>query len=118
MNTSNTCLYIFNLFYTKCRWVVDKNAGETILHRASKMGYPDVVAYALDMAGMGAMDKDYDGLTPLHKAAFKGHHNNVRLLLKYGADPSAQVKGTRALHEGNPLLDTSHVHARYVQTAK
>merc|ERR1712226_1289756 len=49
------------------RWVVDKNAGETILHRASKMGYPDVVAYALDMAGMGAMDKDYAGLTPLHK---------------------------------------------------
>lgn len=85
---------------------MDKNAGETILHRASKMGYPDVVAYALDMAGMGAMDKDYAGLTPLHKAAFKGHHNNVRLLLKYGADPSAQVKGTRALHEGNPFVTT------------
>ena len=70
------------------------------------MGYPDVVAYALDMAGMGAMDKDYAGLTPLHKAAFKVHHNNVRLLLKYGADPSAQVKGTRALHEGNPFVTT------------
>ena len=87
--------------------MIDKNAGETILHRASKMGYPDVVAYALDMAGMGAMDKDYAGLTPLHKAAFKGHHNNVRLLLKYGADPSAQVKGTRALHEGNSSQNIS-----------
>jgi ankyrin repeat protein len=82
------------------RWVVDKNAGETILHRASKQGYPDVVAYALDLLSMGAMEKDYAGLTPLHKAAFRGHHNNVRLLLKYGADPSAQVKGTRAMHEG------------------
>ena len=105
--THHKLTYMFNFFNTNFRWVVDKNAGETILHRASKMGYPDVVAYALDMAGMGAMDKDYAGLTPLHKAAFKGHHNNVRLLLKYGADPSAQVKGTRALHEGNPhWLDT------------
>ena len=80
--------------------MIDKNAGETILHRASKMGYPDVVAYALDLVGMGAMEKDYAGLTPLHKAAFKGHEAIVRLLLKYGADPSGQVKGTRALHEG------------------
>ena len=71
------------------------------------MGYPDVVAYALDMLGMGAMDKDYAGLTPLHKAAFKGHHNNVRLLLKYGADPSGQVKGTRALHEGESKAKVS-----------
>ena len=98
--TGKQHLYIKKIFKLTFRWVVDKNAGETILHRASKMGYPDVVAYALDMAGMGAMDKDYAGLTPLHKAAFKGHHHNVRLLLKYGADPSAQVKGTRALHEG------------------
>ena len=98
--TGKQHLYIKKIFKLTFRWVVDKNAGETILHRASKMGYPDVVAYALDLAGMGAMDKDYAGLTPLHKAAFKGHHHNVRILLKYGADPSAQVKGTRALHEG------------------
>jgi ankyrin repeat protein len=82
------------------RWVVDKNAGETILHRAAKMGYPDIVAYAVDRLDMAVMDKDYAGLTPLHKAAFKGHEGIVRLLLKYGADPSAGVKGTRALHEG------------------
>jgi hypothetical protein len=82
------------------RWVVDKNAGETILHRAAKMGYPDVLAYAIDRLGMSVMDKDYAGLTPLHKAAFKGHEGIVRLLLKYGADPSSGVKGTRALHEG------------------
>ena len=82
------------------RWVIDKNAGETILHRASKMGYPDVAAYALDMANLGPMDRDYAGLTPLHKAALKGHPNVARILLSYGADPGAGVKGTRALHEG------------------
>ena len=89
-----------NVVAESSRWVIDKNAGETILHRASKMGYPDVVGYALDMMEMGPMDKDYAGLTPLHKAAFKGHETVVKVLLSYGADPSAGVKGTRALHEG------------------
>lgn len=88
-----------NVVAESSRWVIDKNAGETILHRASKMGYPDVVAYALDMMEMGPMDKDYAGLTPLHKAAFKGHETIVKVLLSYGADASAGVKGTRALHE-------------------
>jgi len=88
------------------RWVIDKNAGETILHRASKMGYPDVVAYALDKLSMSPMERDYAGLTPLHKSALKGHDLVTKILLSYGADPSAGVKGTRALHEaiegGNP----------------
>lgn len=88
-----------NVIAESNRWVIDKNAGETILHRASKMGYPDVVAYAVDMLEMGPMDKDYAGLTPLHKAAFKGHETIVKVLLSYGADASAGVKGTRALHE-------------------
>ena len=83
------------------RWVIDKNAGETILHRASKMGYPDVAAYALDMADTTAGERDYAGLTPLHKAALKGNFNVARILLSYGSDPGAGVKGTRALHEGN-----------------
>jgi len=91
------------------RWVIDKNAGETILHRASKMGYPDVVAYAVDMLEMGPMDKDYAGLTPLHKAAFKGHETIVKVLLSYGADASAGVKGTRALHEAIEGASTSTV---------
>ena len=91
-----------NVIAESNRWVIDKNAGETILHRASKMGYPDVVAYAVDMLEMGPMDKDYAGLTPLHKAAFKGHETIVKVLLSYGADASAGVKGTRALHEGEP----------------
>ena len=90
------------------RWVIDKNAGETILHRASKMGYPDVVAYALDLADMAAGERDYAGLTPLHKAALKGNFNVVRILLSYGADPGAGIKGTRALHEGNTTGQLKH----------
>ena len=90
-----------NVIAESSRWVIDKNAGETILHRASKMGYPDVAAYALDMADTTAGERDYAGLTPLHKAALKGNFNVARILLSYGSDPGAGVKGTRALHEGN-----------------
>ncbi len=81
------------------RWVIDKSAGETILHRASKMGYPDAAAYALDMAKMSPVMKDNAGIPPIHKAAFRGHSEIVDFLLRYGADPNTNVKGTRPLHE-------------------
>merc|ERR1739838_81830 len=79
--------------------VLDRSAGETILHRAAKMGYPDVTAYALDMAKMSAVVKDNAGFPPLHKAALKGHAEIVDYLIRYGADPNTNVKGTRPLHE-------------------
>jgi len=88
-----------NVVQESNRWVVDKNAGETILQRACKMGYPDVVAYAVGMQEMSVKEKDYAGFTPMDKAAFRGNHEVVRILLKYGADPSSGVKGTRALHD-------------------
>jgi hypothetical protein len=62
--------------------VLDRSAGETILHRAAKMGYPDVTAYALDMAKMSAVVKDNAGFPPLHKAALKGHAEIVDYLIR------------------------------------
>ena len=64
--------------------VMDKSAGETILHRASKMGYPDVAAYALDMIKMNPTVKDNAGFPPIHKAALKGHAEVVDYLIRYG----------------------------------
>ena len=97
-----------NVVQESNRWVVDKNAGETILQRACKMGYPDVVAYAVGMQEMSVKEKDYAGFTPMDKAAFRGNHEVVRILLKYGADPSSGVKGTRALHDGNTFFLFCH----------
>lgn len=62
--------------------VMDKSAGETILHRASKMGYPDVAAYALDMIKMNPTVKDNAGFPPIHKAALKGHAEVVDYLIR------------------------------------
>lgn len=88
-----------NVITESKNWVIDKGAGETILHRASKMGYPDVAAYAVDIVKMNPNLKDNAGIPPIHKAAFKGHHDIVQILLKYGVDPNTNVKGTRPLHE-------------------
>ena len=80
-------------------WVINKSAGETILHRAAKQGLPDIAAYALSMAKMSPTVKDNAGIPPIHKAAFHGHHKIVECLLKFGSDPNTNVKGTRPLHE-------------------
>ena len=80
-------------------WVINKSAGETILHRAAKQGLPDIAAYALSMAKMSPTVKDNGGIPPIHKAAFHGHQKIVELLLKFGTDPNTNVKGTRPLHE-------------------
>ena len=80
-------------------WVINKSAGETILHRAAKQGLPDIAAYALSMGKMSPTVKDNGGIPPIHKAAFHGHHKIVELLLKFGSDPNTNVKGTRPLHE-------------------
>lgn len=62
--------------------VMDKSAGETILHRAAKMGYPDVAAYALDRMKMTATVKDNAGFPPIHKAAMKGHAEIVDYFIR------------------------------------
>ncbi len=115
-NTEHTStgsrVYSLDNVISECKgWVIDKGAGETILHRASKMGYPDVAAYALNTLGVSAAAcKDNAGLPPIHKAAFRGHADVVRVLLRFGVDPNTNVKGTRPLHEALEAGNAAAVH--------
>lgn len=79
------------------------------------MGYPDAVAYALGMAKMNPKTKDNAGYPPIHKAAYRKHCEIVNMLLRFGADPNANVKGTRPLHEaidGDSLACVHHLVCR------
>lgn len=82
-------------------WVLNKGVGESVLHRAARLGYIDVVVYCLERLEMPPDPKDNAGYTPLHEACSRGLIDIARVLLQYGANHSetAHSGGIRPLHE-------------------
>lgn len=81
-------------------WVLNKGVGESVLHKAARLNYLDVVAYCLIRLDMLPDPKDHAGYTPLHEACTRGHLDVARLLLQHGANHSeAAPSGIRPLHE-------------------
>ncbi|XP_008198897.3 uncharacterized protein LOC655743 [Tribolium castaneum] len=81
-------------------WVLNKGIGETILHRAARLGYTDITAYCLEKMEYSPSPKDNAGYTPLHEASTKGHLDIAKMLLLYGANVSESARGgIRPLHE-------------------
>lgn len=74
-------------------WVLNKGHGETALHRAARLGYPDVAAYCLEHEICPPNCKDNAGYTPLHETCIKGNLEVAKVLLIYGADPSPSAPG-------------------------
>lgn len=74
-------------------WVLNKGHGETCLHRAARLNYPDVAAYALEHELCPPNTKDNAGYTPLHETCIKGNLEVAKVLLSYGADPSQSAPG-------------------------
>ncbi|KAK9505009.1 hypothetical protein O3M35_009164 [Rhynocoris fuscipes] len=81
-------------------WVLNKGLGETILHRASRVGNYEVVKYCLDKLQHNPAPRDNAGYTPLHEASSKGNYAIASLLLSHGANPSdSALGGVRPLHQ-------------------
>ncbi|KAI5782740.1 ankyrin repeat-containing domain protein, partial [Geopyxis carbonaria] len=60
--------------------------GWTALHCAAVKGFEPVVSVLMGKGRMNGDLPDLAQLTPLHYAAFRGHHGTVRLLLKHGVN--------------------------------
>lgn len=60
-----------------------------MLHRPAESGNAAVLDTML-ACGFAVAARDKDQVTPLHRAAMGGHVDAVRVLLRYGADVSAQ----------------------------
>lgn len=87
--------------------MVNKALGETILHKAARLGYPEVVVYCLETSCCNVNARDNAGYTPLHECCSRGHLDIARALLQYGADVNASAAGgIRPLHDA---IENDHV---------
>ncbi|XP_005992040.1 BCL-6 corepressor-like protein 1 [Latimeria chalumnae] len=82
------------------RLIVNKNAGETLLQRAARLGYKDVVIYCLEKELSDINHRDNAGYTALHETCARGWIDIVKLLLEHGADVNCSAQdGTRPIHD-------------------
>ncbi|XP_057181245.1 BCL-6 corepressor isoform X2 [Triplophysa rosa] len=98
------------------RLIVNKNAGETLLQRAARLGYEDVVLYCLENKVCDVNHRDNAGYCALHEACSRGWLSIVRHLLEHGADINCSAQdGTRPLHDAveNDHLDVVRLLLSY-----
>ncbi|XP_041439691.1 BCL-6 corepressor isoform X2 [Xenopus laevis] len=82
------------------RLIVNKNAGETLLQRAARLGYEEVVLYCLESKSCEVNHRDNAGYCALHEACARGWLSIVRHLLEHGADVNCSAQdGTRPIHD-------------------
>ncbi|XP_076347323.1 uncharacterized protein LOC143245163 isoform X2 [Tachypleus tridentatus] len=89
------------------RIIVNKALGETILHRAARMGYEEVVLYCLETNYCDINARDNAGYTPLHESCSQGNLEIASALVQYGSDVNASAAGgIRPLHDA---VENDHV---------
>ncbi|KAG7465046.1 hypothetical protein MATL_G00172120 [Megalops atlanticus] len=82
------------------RLIVNKNAGETLLQRAARLGYQEVVLYCLEKDVREVNRRDNAGYTALHEACARGWTHIVQMLLEHSADINCSSQdGTRPIHD-------------------
>ncbi|KAF4026752.1 hypothetical protein G4228_019291 [Cervus hanglu yarkandensis] len=97
------------------RLIVNKNAGETLLQRAARLGYKDVVLYCLQKDSEDVNHRDNAGYTALHEACSRGWTDILNILLEHGANVNCSAQdGTR--QEGCPLTPRFPLGSCYSHT--
>ncbi|XP_078544576.1 BCL-6 corepressor-like protein 1 isoform X2 [Lissotriton helveticus] len=82
------------------RLIVNKNAGETLLQRAARLGYMEVVLYCLQKDLGDVNRRDNAGYTALHEACSRGCIDIMQTLLDNGANVNCSAQdGTRPIHD-------------------
>ncbi|KAJ8253264.1 hypothetical protein GJAV_G00210880 [Gymnothorax javanicus] len=98
------------------RLIVNKNAGETLLQRAARLGYEEVVLYCLENKVCEVNHRDNAGYCALHEACARGWLSIAQHLVEHGADINCSAQdGTRPLHDAveNDHLDVVRLLLSY-----
>ncbi|KAH3809628.1 hypothetical protein DPMN_138003 [Dreissena polymorpha] len=89
------------------RVIVNKESGETALHKAARLGFEEVVLYLLATQSVDVNARDNAGFTPLHECVWRGHVRIGKLLLTYGANVNVcSTDGIRPIHDA---VETDHI---------
>ncbi|XP_078694372.1 uncharacterized protein LOC144923585 isoform X2 [Branchiostoma floridae x Branchiostoma belcheri] len=87
--------------------LIQKSSGETVLHRASRLGYEEVVRYCLETRYVDVNSQDNAGYSSLHEASVRGHRAIVQDLILFGGDVNCSAQdGTRPIHDA---VENDHV---------
>lgn len=62
--------------------------GQSVIHAAAEMNFVELISYFLQNKFYHVNITDTQLITPLHLAAFYGHHDVLTLLLEHSADPN------------------------------
>eukprot|EP00057_Strongylocentrotus_purpuratus_P002360 XP_003724374.1 PREDICTED: uncharacterized protein LOC100889064 [Strongylocentrotus purpuratus] len=86
--------------------VINRKRGETLLHRAAKLGNMEILHYCIANSLEDVNVRDKAGYTSLHDSCVPGHLNVAMFLLNHGADVNAQANdGTRPI---NDAVENNH----------
>ncbi|GFN74103.1 hypothetical protein PoB_000060900 [Plakobranchus ocellatus] len=89
------------------RMTVNKNSGETLLHRAARLGHEEITLYCLRTQTVHVNARDNAGYTPLHESCVRGSVQVARHLIYYGADVNCcSQEGIRPIHDA---IENDHI---------
>lgn len=82
------------------RLAVNKKLGETLLHKAARLGHDDSALYCISYCTQDINAKDNAGYTPLHECCVNGRLRVAKHMIASGADVNGSAAdGTRPVHD-------------------
>jgi hypothetical protein len=88
----------------------------SLLALVAREGHTDVVKFLLDKGAHPNPHPELNGMTPLHHASYRGHHDTVKLLVKEGHARILTLLPSPVRYAMNAVLTTGLVEKDFLHT--